>query len=139
MGMPVTIDVRDRAGDAGTLELAFAEFRLLDRIFSPFRPDSEVSRINRGELKIEDASEEVSCAIGIGRLYTRATNGYFALWLNGRFDPSGLVKSWAIDRAASILELAGASSYLCRRRRRRIGSRRQWRWRAMARGHSPPD
>jgi len=109
--MPVTIDVRDRAGDAGTLELTFAEFRLLDRIFSPFRPDSEVSRINRGELKIEDASEEVSCAIGIGRLYTRATNGYFALWLNGRFDPSGLVKSWAIDRAASILELAGASSY----------------------------
>ena len=109
--MPVTIDVRDRAGDAGTLELTFAEFRLLDRIFSPFRPDSEVSRINRGELKIEDASEEVSCAIGIGRLYTRATNGYFALWLDGRFDPSGLVKSWAIDRAASILELAGASSY----------------------------
>lgn len=109
--MPVTIDVRGRAGECRTLELAFAEFQLLDRIFSPFRPDSQVSRINRGELSIDDAGEEVSSAIGIGRMYERATQGYFSAWLNGRFDPSGLIKSWAIDRACSILELAGAHSY----------------------------
>lgn len=109
--MPVTIDVRGRGGESQTLELAFAEFQFLDQIFSPFRPDSHVSRINRGELTIEDAGEEVSCAIGIGRMYERTTNGYFSVWLNGRFDPSGLIKSWAIDRACSILELAGAHSY----------------------------
>lgn len=109
--MPVTIDVRGRAGDSQTLDLAFAEFQLLDRIFSPFRPDSHVSRINSGDLRVEDAGEEVSSAIEIGRLYERATKGYFSLWLNGRFDPSGLIKSWAIDRACSILELAGAHSY----------------------------
>ena len=109
--MPVTVDIRGRAGDSRTLELAFAEFQLLDRIFSSFRPDSEVSRINRGELSIDDAGEEVSSAIGIGRMYERATQGYFSVWLKGRFDPSGLIKSWAIDRACSILELAGAHSY----------------------------
>jgi FAD:protein FMN transferase len=111
MGMPVTIDVRDSSGDARTLDLAFAEFQLLDRIFSPFRPDSEVSRINRGELRIEDAGAEVTRAIEIGELYATATNGFFSVWLNGRFDPSGLVKSWAIDRAASILQQRGAESF----------------------------
>ncbi len=111
MGMPITIDVRNSDCDARTLEPAFAEFRLLDRIFSPFREDSAVSRVNRGELTIGYAGEEVRRAIEIGRLYEQATQGYFALTLNGRFDPSGLIKSWAIDRASTILEGGGARSY----------------------------
>jgi len=111
MGMAVTIDVRDRTGEAHMLDPAFAEFQLLDGIFSPFRPDSQASRINSGALRIEDAGREVTRAVEIGRTYERATDGYFSMWLNGRFDPSGLIKSWAIDRACSILELAGAQSY----------------------------
>jgi FAD:protein FMN transferase len=111
MGMPVTIDVRQKTGDARLLDAAFEEFRLLDRIFSPYRSDSAISRINRGELDILDAGAEVGRAIEIARLYEQATDGYFSVWLNGRLDPSGIVKSWAIDRACSILERAGARSY----------------------------
>jgi thiamine biosynthesis lipoprotein len=111
MGMPVTIDVRAASGAAPRIDVAFEQFRLLDRIFSPFRTDSEVCRINRGELLVDEAGDEVSRAIEIGRLYEAATEGFFSVWLNGRFDPSGLVKGWAIDRACSILERAGAESY----------------------------
>jgi len=56
MGMPITIDVRD--GDRG-IDEAFAELRRIDAVFSPFAPDSAVSRIHDGRLRIDDASAEV--------------------------------------------------------------------------------
>jgi FAD:protein FMN transferase len=107
MGMPVTAHVVDEAAEAGALDEVFEDFALLDRTFSPFRPESEVSRINRGELRPEDAGELVNQAIDLCRLYERATDGYFSAWIAGRFDPSGLVKGWAIDRACSILDSFG--------------------------------
>jgi len=58
MGMPITIDVRD--GECGMeIDDAFAELRRIDAVFSPFKPDSAVSRINAGRLRIDDASAEV--------------------------------------------------------------------------------
>jgi FAD:protein FMN transferase len=111
MGMAVTIDVRQESADTRMLDAAFDEFRLLDRIFSPYRPDSAVNRINRGELKILEAGVEVAHALEIAAMYERATDGYFSVWLNGRLDLCGLVKGWAIDRACSMLERAGARSY----------------------------
>ena len=43
----------------------------------------------------------------------RETGGYFDVRADasGRLDPSGLVKGWAVDRAAAILEAAGARNY----------------------------
>jgi FAD:protein FMN transferase len=104
MGMPVTVNVVDGAAQAEALARVFEDFALLDRIFSPFLPESEVSRINRGELRLDDAGELVSQASELCRQYERATDGYFSAWIAGRFDPSGLVKGWAIDRASSILD-----------------------------------
>jgi FAD:protein FMN transferase len=111
MGMPVTIAVRQKNADTRMLDAAFDEFRLLDRIFSPYRPDSTISQINRGELDIAAAGAEVAHAIEMAGLYERATEGYFSAWLNGRLDLCGLVKGWAIDRACSKLESSGAESY----------------------------
>lgn len=111
MGMPVTIDVRQGAARAGIIDAAFEEFHLLDRIFSTYRLDSAISRINRGELNVKEARAEVRRALELARLYEQATDGYFSAWLNGRLDPSGLVKGWAIDRACTILESGGARSY----------------------------
>jgi thiamine biosynthesis lipoprotein ApbE len=59
MGMQVTIDVRDVAATR-MLDAAFDEFRLLDRIFSPYRPQSTVNHINRGELDFQEAGVEGS-------------------------------------------------------------------------------
>jgi FAD:protein FMN transferase len=107
MGMPVTVHVVDDAAEAEALDKVFDDFALLDRTFSPFLVGSEVSRINRGELRPEDAGQLVNQAIDLCRLYERATDGYFSAWIGGRFDPSGLVKGWAIDRACTILDRYG--------------------------------
>ncbi len=114
MGMPVTVQVvNDEADEAEdqALQEVFDDFALLDRTFSPFLPDSEVSRINRGELRPEDAGRLVHQAIDLCRLYEQATDGYFSAWINGSFDPSGLVKGWAIDRACSLLDRRGYKDF----------------------------
>jgi FAD:protein FMN transferase len=111
MGMPVTVQVGDDAAESRALDALFEDFALLDRTFSPFLVDSEVSRINRGDLRLEDAGQLVNQAIHLCHLYEQATRGFFSAWIAGRFDPSGLVKGWAIDRACSILEGYGYGNY----------------------------
>jgi thiamine biosynthesis lipoprotein len=104
MGMPVTVNVVANVADPGALDEVFADFQLLDNMFSPFIKTSEVSRINRGELAPEEAGQLAAQVMNLCRQYERATDGYFSAWIGGRFDPSGLVKGWAIDRACSILD-----------------------------------
>jgi FAD:protein FMN transferase len=105
MGMPVTIQVVDDDPAAPeAVEAAFEDFALLDRTFSPFLAGSAVSRINRGELQLSESGPLVEQAVELCRHYEKATAGYFSAWLPGGFDPSGLVKGWAIDRACSILD-----------------------------------
>jgi thiamine biosynthesis lipoprotein len=111
MGMPVTVQVLDAEAQGQALQDVFNDFNVLDATFSPFLAASEVSRINSGELRSEDAGRLVNEAIDLCRLYERATDGYFSAWSAGRFDPSGLVKGWAIDRACSVLERYGYHDY----------------------------
>lgn len=109
--MPVTVHVVDDVAQSEAMDKVFEDFALLDRTFSPFLAGSEVSRINRAELRTEDAGQLVNQAINLCRLYEQATEGYFSPWIAGRFDPSGLVKGWAIDRACSILDGYGYRNF----------------------------
>lgn len=111
MGMPVTVHVADADVDESVLNEVFADFTLLDGVFSPFIEDSAVSRINRGELDEEEAGDLVLQALHLCRLYERATDGYFSAWQGGKLDPSGLVKGWAIDRGCSILDRRGCRNF----------------------------
>jgi FAD:protein FMN transferase len=107
MGMPVTVHVVDDKARHPAIDEVFEDFTLLDQTFSPFIRESAVSMINRGELSSDDAGQLVNQAIDLCRLYEQATSGYFSAWIDGRFDPSGLIKGWAIDRACSILSNNG--------------------------------
>ena len=49
MGMPVAIEVIGDGADAA-ITAGFAYFRAVDAQFSPFKPESEVSALNRGEI-----------------------------------------------------------------------------------------
>ncbi|HEY1421292.1 MAG TPA: FAD:protein FMN transferase [Candidatus Dormibacteraeota bacterium] len=111
MGMPVTVHVADPLVTAAALGEVFDDFALLDRVFSPFRPDSAVSRINRGELSPDGGGTLVQLVLQLCRMHEAATDGYFSAWAGGRLDPSGLVKGWAIDRACSILERHGHANF----------------------------
>ena len=132
MGMPVTVEVRDAGADAGVLDRIFHELEMVDRLFSPFLPHSEVSRIDRGELALEEADSLVIQVLHLCRLYELATDGYFSACRQGRLDPSGLVKGWALERACSILDSEGFQHYLVDgagdvRTRRPPGAGRPWR------------
>ena len=109
MGMPVTIDVR--GGEPALLDAAYAELRRIDDAYSPFKHDSIVTAIARGRLREDDAPDEVREIIALCRRYTVLTEGSFDAWVSGRFEPSGLVKGWAIARVAGMLDAAGARDY----------------------------
>jgi FAD:protein FMN transferase len=110
MGMPFTVQVRGEARQA-VLDEVFTELRMIDALFSPFIAESAVSRINSGQLDAGNAGPLVREVIELCERYGTETNGYFAAWAFGRFDPTGLVKGWAIARACAILERAGYRDY----------------------------
>jgi len=119
MGMPISIhvrgaDVRSPLVVQG-VEEAFELVHQADRLFSTYQYDSEVSRIRRGELDPYQADPLVREVITLCHEAGELTEGAFTDQLPDddgvpRFDPTGLVKGWAADRAASRLaELPGAS------------------------------
>jgi thiamine biosynthesis lipoprotein len=109
MGMPIGIDVRAPGGI--DVEPAFAWLREVDAIFSTYRDDSEISRLDRGELLLAECRPEVDDVLTRCLALERATRGYFSARPAGRLDPSGLVKGWAIDAAAQLLLDAGAETF----------------------------
>jgi thiamine biosynthesis lipoprotein len=113
MGMPVIVDVRDDEVGDDAIDEVFGWLRLVDERFSTFKPESEISRIDRGELSPEDAHEDVRLVLERCEELRVETGGYFDVRAGEtrRLDPSGLVKGWSVDRAAAVLERAGATSY----------------------------
>jgi thiamine biosynthesis lipoprotein len=112
MGMPVGVDVRDGGIDPTALDRAFARLRSIDAAFSPYRPESDIRRIDAGTLPIANARPDVRPVLERCERLRRATDGRFDVWATGRLDPSGLVKGWAVDAAAAVLVDAGARN-LC--------------------------
>jgi thiamine biosynthesis lipoprotein len=112
MGMPVSLAMRGRhAADAvGTAawDAAVAVLRDVDAVFSTYRPDSVISRLGRGELDPADCPPEVAEVLGLGALAEQESGGAFAVRRAGPggaevLDPSGVVKGWAVERAAAPL------------------------------------
>jgi thiamine biosynthesis lipoprotein len=110
MGMPVSIDI---PGDdtAQAFTWAFARLRQIDKKFSTYKPDSEVSKYIKGEVDQADLSPELKNIIRACRAAEKKTDGYFSAWAAGKFDPSGYVKGWAIAEAGEIIEKAGFKTY----------------------------
>ncbi|WP_220792939.1 FAD:protein FMN transferase [Nocardioides stalactiti] len=116
MGMPVSVALRGR--HAGSLQgrrtwqEAVAFLRTVDADYSPFRQDSWVTRVDRGEeVTAAPATLALDPAEVLGRAAAAksATGGAFDVWRTGadgrrHFDPSGVVKGLAVQRAAVILQ-----------------------------------
>jgi len=83
----------------------------LEDHLSVFRPDSEVSRWRAGRLDQAEASPLLRQAIDACTRLEQLTDGAFSAWRDGRFDPTGYVKGWALARAAAGLESAGLTSF----------------------------
>ncbi|HET7568023.1 MAG TPA: FAD:protein FMN transferase [Gaiellaceae bacterium] len=113
MGMPVIADVRDDGVGERVLDDVFAWFERVDAVFSTYRPESEISRLRRGELALADAHPDVRAVLDRCEELRVETGGYFDVRAASpdALDPSGLVKGWSVDRAAAILERAGARNF----------------------------
>jgi len=104
MGMPITIEVVDAEVTQADLDTVFAYFRSIDETFSTYKENSEVSRLNRGELPLSQYSTDLKTILALSAQTKIDTDGYFDIQRNGDCDPSGIVKGWAIQNAAGMLK-----------------------------------
>jgi len=114
MGTVVSFDVPDWAGasaDGGVLDRAVRWLHWVDATFSPFRDDSDVSRFGCGSLTLAECAPELAEVLAACADVSALSGGYFTVRPGGRFDPSGYVKGWAIERAAEMLTAAGSAEH----------------------------
>jgi thiamine biosynthesis lipoprotein len=114
MGTVVSFDIRDRVVPTDVVDGAVAWLHEVDERFSPFRPDSEISRLADGTLADVDAHPDVHIVLAMCDALRRDSDGAFdaRTWRSdGRLDPSGLVKGWAVQLAADRLVVAGLRGF----------------------------
>jgi len=108
MNMPITVEIADAAALPGQLEATYAHFAAVDRRFSFFRPDSEISLYNRGEITETQLSPELREIFTLAQHTKIQSHGYFDIRRpDGLLNPSGIVKGWAIRNAARLLRDSG--------------------------------
>ena len=116
MGMPVSLALRglhaDTSAGRDAWQAVIDHLHRVDRTFSTYRQDSVVSRLNSGELSIEQCPAEVIEVLELGREAERQSGGAFSIYLPGadghrRLDPSGVVKGWAVQTSLCRAGSAG--------------------------------
>ncbi len=115
MGTVVSLDVRhaEPVAAAAAMDRAFAVLHAADERFSPFRPDSELSRLDRGELADDELSDDMREVLAIAEQARVDSDGVFDVRTpEGRLDTNGVVKGWAAQRAADGLVAAGVVDFL---------------------------
>jgi thiamine biosynthesis lipoprotein len=112
MGSHASLAVAGDPGDRGDLAVRRAQrwFDSVEAALSPWRADSDLSRWRAGELDITEASPLLrEVLVDVAEL-TRVTRGGFNPTDRlGRYDPTGYVKGWAIERAVEGLVDAGVA------------------------------
>ena len=100
-------------GQAATtaIQAACAVLHEANAIFSTWDPQSPVSRLRRGEAAPGDLPEAVGEVLDLCASARRMSGGWFDPWaMPGGFDPTGLVKGWAVDQALGVLREAGMTA-----------------------------
>lgn len=114
MGLPVSVHVRGAELTGAYVEehvaRVYAELRHADAVLSPYRDGSDLSRWDRGELGLAGADPMLPEVLTLCDEAWKRTDGWFdprglpdPRTRLPRYDPSGLVKGWAVQRAARHL------------------------------------
>ncbi len=112
MGMPVTVEIVDGGANDAIFDEVYAYFTHIDETFSPYKATSELTAINRDKTPRESWSEEMAMVFLLAEETKQATGGYFDITKpDGNYDPSGLVKGWAIWNAAKLIEKRGFRNF----------------------------
>lgn len=112
MGMPVTVEIVDANATKADLNKIFDYFRSIDERFSTYKPGSEISKINKGQLEPRGYSHDMQTVLKLCEEIKTQSHGFFDIKKpDGTIDPSGLVKGWAIKNAADILSRNGFKNF----------------------------
>jgi thiamine biosynthesis lipoprotein len=104
------VEVSTPAGDATTILRQVTDWlHWADRTFTTYDELSFISRFSRGELSLAECPPEMEHIVEMCDRYHGLTDGWFDAWAgpDHRFDPSGIVKGWAAQRASELLAQAG--------------------------------
>lgn len=116
MGMAVTIDIRDPDIPGEAIDDVVSWLHHVDSTFSTYDSSSPISAVGRGDISPSDAGGEIVEVLRLCESIRIESHGVFDVFEvpapNGtRLDPSGLVKGWAIERAAGLLEGYGCRNF----------------------------
>lgn len=118
MGMPISIDLRQVAGEhaegvEAVLDECFDLLRRVDETFSLWQPDTPMARLSAGAAQLRDVPVVVVEVLRSCVLAAQETGGSFsARRPDGRIDPTGLVKGWAVAQVGDLL-LANGFRHWC--------------------------
>jgi thiamine biosynthesis lipoprotein len=114
MGMPVSFHVRgprarlDGSEAASAVRRGIADLHRTEEIFSLYRAGSQINQLRRGELTAAEGDRWVREVIDLCDQAREQTRGAFDANLPDadgvrRFNPTGLVKGWAVERVTHAL------------------------------------
>lgn len=109
MGTTASVHINDQISQSEfdhAIAITQNELSRLEQMFSVYREDSEISRINRGELHLLDASAEVIDVMDKCSWLEQISDGAFSVRRSrdaSEINPSGFVKGWAGERVAEML------------------------------------
>ena len=109
MGMPISLEIAG-VNDQQPFNAVYDYFQRVDDVFSTYRPDTQVMQLRAG-LPEDQWSSEVREVMDLAEQTKQQTNGYFDVYREGILDPSGLVKGWAVQKAAELLQSQGYANF----------------------------
>src|SRR5664280_816703 len=87
MGTVVSFDLRDEVAPT-VLADAIEWLHRVDRTFSTYRSDSQISRLDRGDLTAADCDADVRSVLALGSALAEASYGYFTVRPAGSTRPA---------------------------------------------------
>nr|WP_179580880.1 FAD:protein FMN transferase [Leifsonia psychrotolerans] len=113
MGTVASLICADELPSVGCLAAVARVFTDHDELFSLYRPNSELSRLARGEITLAQTSADVRDCYAQANDWRLQTNGAFTAHRpDGLIDLSGIVKAASISRAADVLHGFGVTDAL---------------------------
>ena len=98
---------------AAAIRAACARLHEADAVFSTWDPRSPLSQLRGGSISEADGPPSLAEVRAICETARDASAGWFDPWaMPGGYDPTGLVKGWAVDRALDALRQAGLPAAL---------------------------
>jgi FAD:protein FMN transferase len=104
MGMTINVEILDPVAKDSDFDSVFSYFKSIEKRFSFFREDSEISLFNSKKISRDELSDEIKTVFDLAEKTRIETNGYFDIATpEGKYNPSGIVKGWAIYNASKLL------------------------------------